>query len=316
MSLILKSDIKYTGVVAARHILEFLVTAQEKTTYLKNMLSTINADSTYVTEGTAPLITDRLLAHVKKIQKKGANVLSMEYTLKAIVFITKNSLLENNYTSCSLDFGAKLNSSGGVISFYGIGDDSFTESAAPTLTKRVIQGENTLTANTNSLAYVGSDSLQSLSVGLIMGTCTAQNSATTTQDRSLSANLDEAGNPALLAYHTASRTATASSLSIVIPTTTAREGAQIEVDGGGSDVNNKAGIVVKYEYGTNQNKVYRNGANILADTGSNIMFNLSSLSVRPQVQSAYIDSGMVESWLINSNDSALANALSIHLNRQ
>lgn len=46
MSLILKTDVKYTGVVAARHILEFLNTPTEKTTYLKRMLSDINAEHT------------------------------------------------------------------------------------------------------------------------------------------------------------------------------------------------------------------------------------------------------------------------------
>lgn len=321
MSLILKTDVKYTGVVAARHILEFLNTPTEKTVYLKRMLSDINADSSYVTDATSPNITTKLLAHIKRVQLLGASVLSINYTLKAIIFVIKNNLSDADYTSFSADFGSELDASSRVIKVHTLDGSALSPigSAPPPLQVKNIGGVNVMCQQDGSaLGGVLADDTtsQSINLGLIVGQClsTVDNGSR----RFFELRDGALFNTILWLGTTPLKTSSASNVSLLLPVTGATQagGKSVVSSGNGSDYFHKKGIVAKYEYGTVNNKLFVSGSEKIANTGTDTCFDMSSYGVQSYVSSASQQSGVIEAWVINSKNDSLANALSIHLNRQ
>lgn len=319
MSLILKTDVKYTGVVAARHILEFINTPTEKTVYLKRMLSDINADSSYVTDSTSPNITTKLLAHIKRVQLLGASVLSINYTLKAIIFVIKNNLSDADYTAFSADFGAELDASSNIIKVHTLDSLVLTPYASIPLQVKNIDGENVMCQQDGSgskcsvtEAAVG----QSISSGLIIGQCLSTVDIGSARFFELRDSV--VFNTILWLGITAIKTSSASNVSLLLPVTGATQagGKSVVSAGGSSDYFHKKGIVAKYEYGTVNNKLFVSGSEKIANTGTDTCFDMSSYDVKSYVSSTAQQSGVIEAWVINSKNDSLANALSNHLNRQ
>lgn len=318
MSLILKTDVKYTGVVEARHILELLQVASEKTNYIKNMLAEIGADSSYVTNATSPTIITKLLDHVKLVQKAGATVLSMPYTVKAIIFVLKNNLADDSYSCFSPDFGVSYFPNGNIDKVYGLSGNTGSELAGYSFKLGSIANNNILVAASTTVdGVIRSNKPLKVSAGIIMGTCYKLNVPTSglwSIFRLLNAaDTREYLAPELLAVTNASTSTISMHISKGGATT---RGTLRTVAGNPADFLHLAGVVGKLEYNTNLNKIYVNGAELLNNSGDETMFDLSTYSIKTHAGMGTNTTGLLEQWVINSKSDTLAQALSKHLNRQ
>lgn len=318
MSLILKTDVKYTGVITARHILELLQEVSEKTSYIKSMLAEIGADSSYVTNATSPTITTKLLDHVKLVQKAGATVLSMQYTVKAIVFVLKNNLADDSYSCFSPDFGVSYFPNGDIDKVYGLAGNTGSELAGYPFKLGSTNNNNILVAASTAVAgIVRSNKALKVSSGIIMGTCYKLD-VTTSGLISLLRLLNAADTREYLAPELmAAITSSTSTIGMHIAKGGATTKGTLRSAGGNPvDFLNLAGVVGKIEYNTNLNKIYVNGAELRSDSGDETMFDLSSYSIKTHASMGANTTGFLEQWVINSKSDTLAQALSNHLNRQ
>lgn len=317
MSLILKTDVKYTGVIAARHILELLQVTSEKTSYIKSMLADVGADSSYVTDTTSPTITTKLLDHVKLVQKAGATVLSMQYTVKAIVFVLKNNLADNSYACFSPDFGISYFPNGNIDRVYGLSGNMGSEKAGYPFKLGNDSNNNTLmSSSTTASGVVISQKPVDVNEGIIIASCGKLNT-----NRPLGAVIGLVdGNDSRITLTpklNLARGGTSSNVSFNLATTAATGTGQVYSGTGyTADFFHMAGVVAKFEYGTTANKIYVNGEELVSNSGDTTMFDLSTYTVRAEADIKPITDGVVEQWVVNSKSDVLAQALSNHLNRQ
>lgn len=315
MSLILKSDVKYTGVARAKHLLEYLSSPSMKSEYIKSMLSDIGADHSYVTDTNSDALTQSLLAHLDRVSKLGASALSLNYTLKALVFIMQNGLQTDDYTAISADFGVSIDANGDVLVLHTL-DASLLNFYTFGKLKTLKFGLQNVLATADSFgAALYSSKTKRLGVGLITGYCVEKTDFIGSSEPirvkdSVKFNIDMRLTPRL------SRVTNASNLAFAVQTSQSAASPFKYVESTNPDEFNKAGVVSKYEYGTANNKVFVSGEEKISNSGTDIMYDLSALAVRVGMASGSLGDGFIEGWVINSKDNSLANALSIHLNRQ
>lgn len=318
MSLILKTDVKYTGAVRAKHFLELLVSPEEKKAALEKMLGDINADSSYVTVSNAASITSKLLAHIIRVQKEGATLLSLNYTLKAIIFTIKHGLVASNYIASSPDFGVKLGVDGKILyvaSLSGIDTDRAVDWELGLGNYNGLNTVKKLTdaAGTGSIVTTGAIPISN---GIINGSCIVSepvhNTSATTVIRDVLGYVR-----AISATYQTTSNSVGSTVTLRVPTkSTGEVGVESTIKGNKpSNFVNKAGVVAKFEYGTTNNKLFVNNVEEIDGTSS-IMADFSSYKVNFEALIRYEKQGIIEWWLINSKSDLIAKSLSQHLNRQ
>ncbi|WP_105243748.1 hypothetical protein [Psychrobacter sp. Marseille-P5312] len=316
MSLILKTDVKYTGVTKARHILEILQAASEKTSYIRSMLADVGADSSYVTDVTSPTITTKLLDHVKLVQEAGATVLSMHYTVRAIVFVLENNLADDSYACFSPDFGVSFFSNGNIDKVYGLAGSTGSELAQYPLKLGNDSNNNVLMPVKEDLGgVVVGDKTVAIDKGIIIASCRKLDGKATPV--TLISIRDANSISSILAPKIVfSKPEGSSNASIYLSDTKAVGGTGHTTGDKSPDFFHMAGVAAKFEYGTTANKLYVNGEELISDSGDTTMFDLTTYSVVTQSGTPISNGWIAEQWVINSKSDALAQALSNHLNRQ
>lgn len=319
MALLFKSDVTYTGVAKAKHILELLATSQAKLDYVVSLLNSIKADTTYPTLANIDSIVSALLAHLNTVQTGGARMLSLPFTLKAIIFVIKNGLSNSSFVAVSPDFGVTYDAVNKYATkLFSLNGATFSVYSTPRMEVDKFETLNVLRQwdESASVCTMLADTGISLSNGLITGKCINQNGEVATAAENLLLRDMAAYNTIFLTKTALVRTASAASLTFYLPTTSPTAGASKAYGGFKKNTFKGAGVVSKYEYGTNLNKVFVNGAAVVTSTDANNMFNLSAYNARVEISSGKVTDGVVETWVINSKDETIANALSVHLNRQ
>lgn len=316
MSLLFKTDTVYTGVAQARHILELLDTPEAKLSYVGDMLDAIKSPSSYPTLLNINSVVDKLLAHIKAVQSNGAKVLSVSYTLKAIIFMLSNSLPDSKTIAVSPDFGIGYNNNLTVQNIFSLGGGVFRPLVA-TLKKSSVDSFNSLSAEALGATYVMSSTNGIVfSEGLLVGQCV--NMAANNSPLHQAELRDKAAGSAVMAAKIrVARTTANSNLIFSIPTTTANAvGYSKTVTLGDQNAHKNAGLAAVFKYGTTSSKAYFNGAEVISNTESNTMLSLSTKATVPVIQSASSTENLIEIWFVDSNSETIAKALSNHLNRQ
>lgn len=319
MALLFKTDVTYTGVAEAKHILELLSTAQDKLDYANIMLESIGATSSYITTANIDAVIAKLMTHIRNIQSKGAQALSLPYTLKAIIFIMQNSLIDTEFMAVSPDFGITYDSVNKYATkLYSLNGGVFSAYSTPRMELDKFNGVNVLRQWDESVSACAmvSDAAILLSKGLIIGKCINQTAESPLAAESLILHNMSSFNEILLVKTNLVRTTGAASATMYVPVATATTGTSKAVSGQPKDAFRLSGVVNKYEYSTNLNKLFSNGVELIANTDANLMFNASAFNARVEIQSTKVTDGVVEAWVINSKDDVLAQNLSTHLNRQ
>lgn len=318
MSLLFKTGITYTGIAQAKHILELLITPQDKLDYMNEMLSSVKATTNYLTINNVDDVVMSLLSHVRAVQSKGAKALSLPYTLKAIIFVKQYGLLNSDFIALSPDFGVSYSEVTGVVSkvyslnggdFYNY-TDSFSvakQDGFNVLRNRVASPSPTIAYNTpNGFEFTN---------GIILGNCvdiTAAGGGSFTELRDIAAF-----NTVIGAKLSINATASSSNATISIPTTSENAvGYSKQAVLGDQNSIRAAGIVSTYRYGTTESKVFFNGSTVVANTESSAMLSLSGKKVIPVLIGRGLNSNIIEMWFIDSNSDSVALALSNHLNRK
>lgn len=316
MSLVFKTDTVYTGVAQARHILELLDTPEAKLSYVSDMLDSIKSPSSYPTLLNINSVIGKLLAHVKAVQSNGAKVLSVSYTLKAIIFMLSNSLPDSKTIAISPDFGIGYNNTLTVHSIFSLGGGVFSPWVA-TLKKSSVDSFNSLSAKELGAVYA-MDSTNGIVFreGLLVGQCvniTANNGALHQAELR-----DHAASGSFIAARIRiARTTGNSYLSLSIPTTTTNAVGYTKLATlGDQNAHKNAGLTAVFKYGTTSSKAYFNGAEVISNTESNTMLSLSTKATLPVIQSESSTENLIEIWFVDSNSETIAKALSNHLNRQ
>lgn len=317
MSLILRSDTVYTGTVRAKHLLTFLTTPSSKTAMLTKMLESIGADTTYVTDTTSPTIVEKLLTHVERIQGLGANLLSLEYTLKAIVFVLENSLSDSDYIAVSADFGVSADSDGIINNLYSLDGRTLVKNPFRETKLQLDnwQGGNVVRSWDETIATgdMRTETSLTASEGLIMGQCLLQNKPLFLPGLAV---LNAAKTTEFSAASLRIKRDTASYIMMYMPTTSFTAAKSFTWGAPSKESLQKAGVVSLYDYGTVNNKLMHNGSVVIDKTEGFTSYNLASMPILLSVGPNSKSNGLIEIWLINSNSTPLAVALSNHLNRQ
>lgn len=316
MALLFKTNVIYTGVAEAKHILDLLITAQDKLDYAKTMLASIGVTSSYITTANIDAVVAKLIAHIRNVQSNGAQALSLPYTLKAIIFVMQNSLIDTEFTAVSPDFGVTYDSVNKYATkLFSLNGGTFLPYGTPRLKVDKSDGFNVLRQWNESAAICSmiSNTALALTNGVIQGYCIDQSALVASEGILLHSS---AAYSSIFAVRTQLvRLATAASATLNVPTT-ATTPALITVGKASNNFFRAAGVVSKHEYGTNLNKLFVNGVEEISNTGANIAFDLSALSAVIEIKSEAITNGIIEVWVINSKDNVLAKNLSEHLNRQ
>lgn len=314
MTLILKTDVVYTGTAKAKHLLELLQTPQDKLNYINKMLADINSSSDYPSIVNVVGLVDKLLLHIKTVQNLGAQALSINYTLKALIFIESNNLLYDDVVTVSPDFGVAYNKQTGIVDrLYGFGDTVFNSTGANLkLVKE--DGFNSLTAaGAVGSSYVSSGKI--FDKGYITGQCLNLKSSYLELPVSIRDNPDYT--PVIRAELKIEPKASSVNVTINMPTVDPRQAGYtklVVVQDLAAAKNN--GFAAIFSYNTTNSSVYHNGTAIISGTESSNMFSLASKSVLPNIASSSLDEKLIEVWFINSSSATVAKNLSVHLNRQ
>ena len=318
MSLLFKTDVVYTGIAQAKHILELLITPQDKLDYMNKMLSSVKATSNYLTINNADDVVTSLLSHVRAVQSKGAKALSLPYTLKAIIFVMQHGLQNSDFIALSPDFGVSYSDvTGNVLKIYSLnGGDFYNHTEFFSVGKpdgfNVLR--NRLASPSPIVAYNTIGGFE-FTNGIILGNCvdiTAAGGGTFTELRDIAAF-----NTAIGAKLAINATASSSNATISIPTTSENAvGYSKQIVLGDQNSHRAAGVVSAYHYGSVDSKIFFNGSTILANTESSGMLSLSSKKVTPVLIGRGLTSNIIEMWFIDSNSDSIAVALSNHLNRK
>ena len=314
MTLILKTDVVYTGTAKAKHLLELLQTPQDKLNYINKMLADINSSSDYPSIVNVVGLVDKLLLHIKTVQNLGAQVLSINYTLKALIFIESNNLSYSDVVTVSPDFGVAYNKQTGVVDkLYGFGGVTFN----PIVGKLKLveeDGFNSLTtAGAVGSSYVSSGKI--FDKGYITGQCLNLKSSEATIPVSIRDDPDHT--PVIRAELKLDPKTSSVNVTINMPTVDPRQVGYTKLvvlqDLLAAKNNGFAAI---FSYNTTNSSVYHNGEAIISGTESSNMFSLASKSVLPNIGSSSLDEKLIEVWFINSSSATVAKNLSVHLNRQ
>lgn len=307
MSIVVKSDLPYTGSKNLPNIIDFIVTATDKAQYLQKLISSVGGDMAYITQSNAPDLFSKLIAHRARVIADGGIVLSLANTLKAIIFATKNNLTSSSYHAVSPDFGVKTTGAK-VIKLYSLGAvDLFPKTGD--ITKENNGNLNLLRMPASSSMLAANLSTFTTSTGLVLGTSSytvGTGLGSTLYSPSLYSNIETTGTSPGNIQSTGG--------------STVRLGYR-KADGNGNSFLMSA---VSYH------KDY-SGTTFVLNSGGNISGYINDVEVKTVLSDAeslvgvplYIglsNSGDVsylsEQWVIASNSGSLAKNLSAHLDKK
>lgn len=305
MATVIQSNKQYTGTKVLPNIIDSISSTADKVAFLKKLYATVSNDTSYITSQNADALFGTLKAHRERVIADGGIVLSMAHTLRAIVFAAKNALSTANYSAWSPDFGLKLVGSTAVKMYDLSGRD--LEASSGTMFKALDNNLNVV--STNATASMLRTSAFTGSAGIIIGSCSHdidngtstlirapslfQNAAGTgTQIANIENNI---GNVARFSYTLASGTA-----------------ANINYTQVGPNYSKYAGIV-GLSVGSGSSYLYENGNQ--KATSATASKDLTGVAIYPGITISSANSFLNESWMINSTSQALAQALSMHLNK-
>lgn len=306
MSIVIQSNKQYTGSKVLPNLIDSISNTADKIAYLKKLYASVQGDSSYITSANADSLFTELTTHRTRVLADGGIVLSLAQTLRAIIFAVRNSLTTANYSAVSPEFGVKL--SGSIVTkVYDLaGRDQ--EVLAGSFTRTIDGNLNVIsTATTSSLIskaasitggagiIVGSSShdINSDTTSLVRSPFLAQNAAGSGQ--SFASIENNNGNVARLSYVYASETA-----------------ASLTYSQAGGNYLKYVGIV-GISIGGGASTIYENGTQKAISTTTSK--DLTGLAIYPASIISSANSFLNESWVINSNSTALAKALSVHLNK-
>lgn len=306
MSILIQSNKQYTGSKVLPNLIDGISNTADKTAYLKKLYASVQGDSSYITGANADSLFSTLKTHRERVLADGGIVLSLAQTLRAIIFTVKNSLTTANYLAVSPEFGVKLLGTI-VVKVYDLaGRDqevltgSFTRAINNNLNVISAVAQSTIQSKVASITggsglIIGSSSndVNTDTTSLVRSPTISQNAAGTGASLALIENNN--GNVARLAYTLASGSA-----------------VSVTYTQGGAAYLKYAGIA-GISIGGGATTIYENGAQ--KSTSALASKDLSGTSLYPASSIISANSFLNESWVINSNSTTLAQALSIHLNK-
>lgn len=107
MSTILISNKSYSGNTALPNLIDRITTVDEKTNFLKAMLSGAGVDSSKVNAGNTDSLFNALKSYRSRVVSDGGFIVSMGKTLDALIFANNNSIAAADFAAYSASFGIK-----------------------------------------------------------------------------------------------------------------------------------------------------------------------------------------------------------------
>lgn len=305
MATVIQSNKAYTGSKVLPNIIDGITTTADKTSYLKKLYASVQGDTTYITSANADSLFSTLKTHRDRVLADGGIVLSLAMTLRAIIFADKNTLTSANYSAYSAGFGVKLSGST-VVKVYDLAGRDQT-AVTGSFTRTIDGNLNVVSASVASslvaaTAFTGgagtiigssSNDVNSDATSLVRAPALLQNAAGT-GSRYMDVENNN-GNVARLSYMLTSGTVTSVNYNQVGANYLKYAGiAGISIGGGASTI---------YENGTQKS------------TSATASKDLTGLAIYLGSTISSANSFLNESWVINSTSTALAQALSVHLNK-
>lgn len=306
MATVIQSNKAYTGSKVLPNIIDGITTTADKTAYLKKLYASVQGDTTYITSANADSLFTTLKTHRERVLADGGIVLSLAQTLRAIIFAVKNSLTTANYSAVSPEFGVKL-SGINVTKVYDLaGRDQ--EVLAGSFTRSIDNNLNVVSAATLSTLISKAASLTGGSGTIIGSSSNDINSDTTSLVRSPTLLQNGAGTGSSL-LNIENNNGNVARLSYVLNTGSSSSMSYSQV---GASYLKYAGIV-GVSIGGAATTFYENGNQ--KSTSATASKDLSAISLYPASTISSANSFLNEGWVINSTSTALAQALSVHLNK-
>lgn len=306
MSILIQSNKQYTGSKVLPNLIDSISNTADKLSYLKKLYASVQGDSNYITTVNADSLFTTLKTHRERVLADGGIVLSLAQTLRAIIFALKNSLTTANYSAMSPEFGVKLSGTS-VVKVYDLaGRDqevltgSFTRAIDNNLNvisavaqSSLISKAASITGGSGTIIGSSSNDVNTDTTSLVRAPALFQN-ATGTGSR-LADIENNNGNVARLNY-------TFASGSVSVMNYTQVGAAYLKYSG-----------IVGISIGGGATTLYENGTQKV--TSATASKDLTAIALYPGSTINSANSFLNESWVINSTSTALAQALSIHLNK-
>lgn len=308
MATVIQSNMQYVGTRVLPNIIDNITDTATMTEYLKKILATVGADVSYVTDANSDVLFNTLKAHRARVIADGGRVLSIANTLKAIIFATQNSLASSNYSAYAPDFGIKLSGST-VIKVYDLSGRDMRVLTG--VMEQTVDAKHNVITNLTTATLIATSSIigaKELILGSSLHDGDAGGSTTqTARGMYLSDNAGATGT-GVGSLETnnggISRLYYKRAVDSVITNLTYDQTANYK---------KYSGLVGYVSNSNTRVEIYENNA---LKSGANIApLDLSATNIYPTISVPALNSFFRESWLIRSTSQALAQSLSLYLNK-
>lgn len=309
MTVVIQSNVAYTGNKALPNIIDIISGTTTKTQYLRKLYATVGGDTTYITDANSDTLFGSLKSHRARVMADGGIVLSLANTLNAIIFASKNALAAANYSAFSPSFGVKLVGNS-VVKLYDIaGRDMKLYVGA---FERAVDAGHNVIKNTATSTLIAESSLLG-NQGMILGTslhdADAGSSAVSQVVKGMYMSDNAASSGAGSGYLETNNGGISR-----LHYKRAVDSVMTNLPYDQSTTYKKySGLVGYMSNSNNRVEIYENGELKAGATIAQV--DLSATNIYPTISALSLNSLVRESWLIRSTSQNLAQALSVYLNK-
>lgn len=123
MTLIIKSDMAYTGRTPVKNVMDFLTDKDSKKAFLQNLLVDTKKGVSVLDGVNIESIFDKLKNHKALVEASGGVIYSLPQTLKALLLVQKQDLSDSQYIALSPSFGVRLTQEDKIAGAYTLSGD-------------------------------------------------------------------------------------------------------------------------------------------------------------------------------------------------